>query len=323
MEHILISFFVFLLIVFCFQGIAFLTQRFWDPEARRLKKQLKSLSAETVYGDRIDILRKKRSLSKIPQLNLLLDKIPLVHKIDFLLQQANSRQPVGVFVLSSLVLALCGILLVRATFGSVLAGLPVAAVLGAVPFIYIVIKKKNRMQKFERQLPEALELMAKALKAGHGFSVGMQMAAQEFDDPLGSEFEFMINEVNLGAGIDEALKNLTARVDCPDLRFFAVSVIIQKETGGNLAEILENIGYLIRERFKLRSKIRTLTAESRISSVVLVALPLFVASALLYLNPRYLRVLGTDPIGQALVAAAVIMMIAGIIIMKFMSSVKV
>ncbi len=323
MEHILISFFVFLLIVFCFQGIAFLTQRFWDPESRRLKRQLKSLSAETVYGDRIDILRKKRSLSKIPQLNLLLDKIPLVHKIDFLLQQANSRQPVGVFVLSSLVLALCGILLVRATVGSMLAGLPVAAVLGAVPFIYIVIKKKNRMQKFERQLPEALELMAKALKAGHGFSVGMQMAAQEFDDPLGSEFEFMINEVNLGAGMDEALKNLTARVDCPDLSFFAVSVIIQKETGGNLAEILENIGYLIRERFKLRSKIRTLTAESRISSVVLVALPLFVASALLYLNPRYLRVLGTDPIGQALVAAAIIMMIAGVIIMKFMSSVKV
>jgi tight adherence protein B len=323
MEHLFISFVIFLLIVFCFQGIAFFAKKYWDPEERMLKKQLKRLSAEAGHDIRIDIIRKKRTLSKIPQLNLVLEKIPLVHKIDFLLQQANSRQPVGVFILSSLTLAVCGIFLVFAMYGRMLAGLPVAAVLGAVPFIYIVIKKKNRMQKFERQLPEALELMAKALKAGHGFSVGMQMAAQEFDDPLGKEFELVIGEVNLGAGIDEALKNMTARVDCPDLRFFAVSVIIQKETGGNLAEILENISYLIRERFKLRSKIMALTAEARISSVVLVALPLLVASALLYLNPRYLRVLGTDPIGQVLVAAALIMMAVGIILMKCLISVKV
>lgn len=323
MEHVLISFLIFLAMVIFFQGIAFALKRFWDPETRRLKRQLKLLSSEAVYAGRIDIIRKKRTLSSIPRLQALLEKAPLVRRIDFLLQQANSRQPVGVFILSSLVLALGCIFLVSAAIGSVLAALPAAVVCGAIPFLFIVMKKRARMQKFERQLPEALGLMAKALKAGHAFSVGLQMAAQEFDDPLGVEFEIVINEVNLGAGIEEALKNMTARVDCPDLRFFAVSVIIQKETGGNLAEILENISYLIRERFKLRSKVMTLTAEARISSFILVALPLAVAAALLYFNPRYLRVLGTDPIGQALVATAVVMMAAGIIIMRFMMSVKV
>lgn len=323
MEHILISFLIFISIVLIFQGIAFALKRFWDPETRKLKRQLKRLSSESVYPGRIDIIRKKRTLSSIPRLQTLLEKTPLVPRIDFLLQQANSRQPVGVFILSSLILALGCIVLVYAAIGSIAAALPAAFVCGAIPFLYIVMKKRARMLKFERQLPEALGLMAKALKAGHAFSVGMQMAAQEFDDPLGVEFEIVINEVNLGIGIDEALKNMTQRVDCPDLRFFAVSVIIQKETGGNLAEILENICYLIRERFKLRSKVMTLTAEARISSFVLVALPLFVASALLYLNPRYLRILGTDPIGQTLVATAAVMMIAGLILIRYMMSVKV
>ncbi len=323
MEHVLISFMIFVALVLSFQAAAFALKRFWDPETRKLKSQLKRLSAEAGYAGGIDISRKKRTLSSIPRFQELLEKAPLVRRIDIILQQADSRQPAGVFILLSLVLVLGCVLAVYAVMGSFIAALPAALVCGATPFLFILMKKKARMQKFERQLPEALGLMAKALKAGHAFSVGMHMAAQEFDDPLGVEFELVINEVNLGIGIDEALKNMTARVDCPDLRFFAVSVIIQKETGGNLAEILENISYLIRERFKLRSKIMTLTAESRISSCVLVALPLLVAAALLYLNPRYLRVLGTDPIGQVLVATAIIMMAAGLILMRFMMSVKV
>ncbi|MBW1745720.1 MAG: type II secretion system F family protein [Deltaproteobacteria bacterium] len=119
------------------------------------------------------------------------------------------------------------------------------------------------MEKFQRQLPEGLELIARSLKAGHAFPSSMKMAADEFDDPLGPEFEETINEINFGVNVPDALKNLAERVNCDDLKFFVISVILQRETGGNLAEIIEGLAYIIRERFKLYGKIRTLAAEGK------------------------------------------------------------
>ena len=179
------------------------------------------------------------------------------------------------------------------------------------------------MRKFERQLPDALDLVARSLRAGHAFSGGLQMVADEFDDPLGTEFQRTVAQINLGVSIEQALKNLADRVDCPDLKFFAVSVIIQRESGGNLAEILESISSLIRERFRLRGKIRTLTAEGKLSAGILVGIPFFVAFALSFMNPDYVRVLSTDPTGKILVAVALIMMGIGIAWMKKMITLKV
>jgi tight adherence protein B len=192
-----------------------------------------------------------------------------------------------------------------------------------MPFLYIYFKKKRRMEKFQRQLPDALDLVARALKAGHAFTGGLRMVAEELGDPIGTEFEKTLNEINFGVGIAEALKNIPNRVDCPDLKFFITSVIIQRETGGNLAEILTKITYLIRERFKLQNRVQVLAAEGKLSAIILIAIPFVIALALSVLNPGYIKTLFIDPIGKILVAFALIMMIIGIFVMKRMIQIKV
>lgn len=174
------------------------------------------------------------------------------------------------------------------------------------------------MKKFERQLPDAMDLISRALKAGHAFSSGLKMVADEFDDPIGTEFAKTLNEINFGVGVADALKNLPNRVDCRDIKFFVISVILQRETGGNLAEILENISRLVRERFKLQGRIASLAAEGKLSAIVLVALPFVVAFAISILNPKYIGTLFTDPIGKILIAFGLLMMIMGIFMIKRM-----
>jgi tight adherence protein B len=198
-----------------------------------------------------------------------------------------------------------------------------AAVLGMIPFLSIYFKKKRRMEKFQRQLPDAMELIARALKAGHAFTSGLRIVADELSDPVATEFEKTLQEINFGVGVPEALKNLPRRVDCPDLRFFIISVILQRETGGNLAEILEKIAHLIRERFKLQGHIRVLSAEGRLSGVILISLPFVIALALYVLNPRYVQTLFVDPIGKILITFALLMMVIGIFVMKRMLTIKV
>ena len=201
----------------------------------------------------------------------------------------------SVIVLLSLVLAVSGFSFGILATGSRPISFLIACVLGSTPFLYVWFKRKRRMQKFERQLPDALDLMSRSLKAGHAFSTGIHMMAQEFDDPVGTEFHRFERQVSLGASVEQALRALTERVRCADLRFFVVAVTIQRETGGNLAEILENISSLIKRRFKVRGRVKALTAEGRFSAMALVALPFGVALMLSFLNPRYLGVLAGRP----------------------------
>jgi tight adherence protein B len=151
----------------------------------------------------------------------------------------------------------------------------------------------------------------------------MKLAADEFDDPLGPEFDETLDEINFGVGVHDALKNLVNRVDCPDLKYFVVSVILQRETGGNLAEIIESIAHIIRERFKFKGKIRTLSAEGRLSAIILTSLPFLVAIAIRIINPEYMKALYTEPAGKVMAVVAASMMIVGIIIMKRMVQIKV
>ena len=179
------------------------------------------------------------------------------------------------------------------------------------------------MAKFEKQLPEALGLVARALRAGHSFASGMKLAAEEFGDPLGPEFENTLDEINFGVSVADALKNLAGRVDCPDVKFFVVSVILQRETGGNLAEIIEGLAHLIMERFKFRGKVRVLTAEGRLSAMILLILPFVLFGGLLLVNPEYVSHLFSDPIGIYLIEAAALMMVAGIFFIKRIIKVEV
>ncbi len=318
---IIISAAIFLVIILIAVGAYVLIKQ--NSDSKRVREQLKTLSAQTYGKPAIDITRKTRPLSSVPWLHNILSDIPFMQKIDRILQQSNLQYPLGIFLLTSLAMAFFGFLATSYTMKNNLVSLLAAFAAGVLPFFYISLKKNQRIKKFEQQLPEALDLIARSLRAGHAFSGGIQMVAQEFGDPVGSEFARVLNEINFGVGMKEALINLTERIDCDDLKFFAISVTIQRETGGDLAEILENISYLIRERFKLQSRIRALSAEGKLSAVILIAIPIFVAFSLSIVSPNYIKNLIADPLGKMLVAFSIVMTFIGIFVMKKIITIKV
>jgi tight adherence protein B len=185
------------------------------------------------------------------------------------------------------------------------------------------VKKKNRIKQFEIQLPEALELIARSLRAGHAFSSGMRVVVDNFGEPLGPEFAQALDEINFGVPVADALKNLAYRIDCAELKFFVVAVILQRETGGNLAEIIDNIAHIIRERFKFNDKIRVLSAEGKLSAFILILLPFLVIFTIRFLNPAYMNLLFEDPVGRKMVMGAGIIMAVGIYIIRRMIDIRI
>jgi tight adherence protein B len=296
----------------------------WNPEQRTVHKQLRQLVAER--GDRgsVDITRQRR-LSGVPLLNqfLLNLKSPHVQTLDRLVLQSGSKFPLGLFILLTCVLAMGGFLVMTLFTRNVILPLLVGLVLGCLPYYYLQFRKNQRLNKLQEQLPDALDMVARALKAGHALSGGFQMVALEFQDPINTEFHKLIDEINFGVSYEDALRNLSNRIDSADVKFFSMSVIIQKQSGGNLAEILESIGRLIRERLKLKGRIRVLSAEARLSAVILVVLPFVIVTAMAIINPRYLPTLLNDPVGHVLMAVSITMMIIGIVFIKRMIAIKV
>jgi tight adherence protein B len=316
--NILIGVSVFIFTILLIEGSYLFFKRVKNPELKGIRKRLRLLASEGYDSEMIISLLRKRSLSNVPWFNRLLLKIPLMRKIDRLLDQSGSRNPLGLFVLVSCLLMFVGYLLCSLVMRNVLMPIVGVLVLGSLPFFYIIIKKRRRMEKFQEQLPEAMELVARALKAGQAFSGGLKMVADESGDPIGTEFSKILDELNFGVGVPDALKNLAKRIDCPDLKFFVISVLIQRESGGNLAEILENISYLIRERFKLHGRVRTLAAEGKISAYVLIAIPFFLATFMYLVQPNYITLLITDPIGRIMLGSAFLMMVIGTFVMRKM-----
>lgn len=320
---IIIGIGIFITVILLIEGGFIAYRIFRDSEARRTKHRLRTLSAGGSGAAReIDIVR-KRLLSEVPWLSRLLLKINRAQQLDRLLEHANTRMTLGFFIFLSILLAALGIIIVLMLGMHMAIAVLIGVLFGAMPFLYLISLRQKRMEKFQEQLPDALDLMARALRAGHAFSGGMKMVAEEFDDPLGTEFRKTIDEINFGVGVDLAMKNLVLRVDCPDLQFFVVSVIIQRETGGNLAEILEKIALLVRERFKLYGKIRSLAAEGKLSAVILLALPPVMAMYFVVVQPEYVGLLISDPIGIAMIVGALIMMALGTYVMKRMIEIKV
>jgi len=279
-----------------------------------IKAKVKKFSVTASSVENQDILRNRR-LSNVGFLNKILLNIPIFSRIDRLIQQANLNYPLGFFLLLALFLMVLGFYCTTLLTRNYLIALGVALAIGVLPFFYLRMKKRERMQKFEQQLPEGLEFLARALKAGHAFTGSMQLATENFEDPLGTEFERTLDEVNFGLSTNDALKNLLDRVDLQDLRYFVVSVILQRETGGNLAEIMESIAHIIRERFKFKDKIRVLSAEGKLSGVLLCALPFLIIAYLQIVNPTYLSVLLDKPIGQIIATVSASMMCLGIFLM--------
>ena len=293
-----------------------------NPDRGKVQKRLKSIVTEDHEQGDPNILR-KRSLSGVSSLDRMLSSLPFAPRLDRLLQQADSGQTLGAFLMAMMFLALMGFMSGWFITRSYVPAFGLLVILGSLPPAFLILKKRRRMRKFERQLPDALELIARALRAGHAFSSGMQLAVDEFEDPLGTEFGHTLDEINFGVSVADALRNLSLRVDCPDLRYFIVSVVIQREAGGNLAEIIDNIASLIRERFKLRGRIQVLAAEGKLSAVILIALPFLVVLALRFVNPNYIPGLLGDPAGRAMAVGAVIMIGLGILVIKRMVSIRI
>jgi tight adherence protein B len=313
---------IFVISVIIIELLAYAYRSIRSPDRTKILKGLrKSIYTEDEQAG-TDIIR-KRVLSEIPFLNNLLLKIPGMLKLDDLISQANAKYPIGFFILFALFLALLGFLIGALVIKNQLASLVLLVMGGLFPFLYLTILKRRRIEKFKRQLPEALDLMARALKAGHAFTNGMKLAADQFDDPLGLEFSEALDEINFGISVPNALRNMAKRIDCSEIRYFVIGVILQRETGGNLAELMGILSYLIREKFKFQGKVRTLSAEGKLSAIILSALPFFIAGWLQFSNSKYLATLFMDPIGKVMILGAVLLMSLGIFVMKKMVTIEV
>ena len=225
-------------------------------------------------------------------------------------------------------ISLSGLVLIALGVGGLVAMLftmalrsPFAMLLGgglgfALPWVVLRVKRTKRMRAFEEAFPEALDLMARALKAGHAFATGLKMVADEMPEPVGPEFRKTFDEQNFGLPLKDALASLTARMPLIDVRFFSTAVMIQRETGGNLSEILENLAHVVRERFKILRQVRVYTAHGRLTGYVLLALPAFLAIALMFINPDHMQLLFREHMGHVMLAAAAVMQFVGYIWIK-------
>jgi tight adherence protein B len=322
MQQFIFGAFIFGISVIIIELLSYAYRSIRSPDRTKIMKRLRKsiyIEEEQVGAD----IMRKRVLSEIPFLNNVLLKTPGMLKLDNLISQANSKYPIGFYILFALFLSFLGFLIGVLVIKNQLVSLGLLVLGGLVPFLYLNILKHRRIAKFKRQLPEALDLMARALKAGHAFTNGMKLAADEFGDPLGPEFAEALDEINFGISVPNALRNLAKRIDCAEIRYFVVGVILQRETGGNLAELMGILSYLIREKFKFEGKVRTLSAEGKLSAIILIALPFFIAGWLQFSNPKYLETLVTDPIGKVMIIGAVLMMIMGILVMKKMVTIEV
>jgi tight adherence protein B len=209
------------------------------------------------------------------------------------------------------------------TYGSILGGLVAGLILGLPPILVMRWKQYRKAKKFERQMPDAMELLARSLRAGHTLSATLELVSQEISAPLGKEMRITFEEQRLGLSMNQAMRRMGHRVASRDLRYFVTAVLIQTETGGNLAEILENIGLIIRERMKLKSKVQGLTAEGRFSALILALLPVGTFFMLFLLNKEYIMVLLQDPLGFRLLMGGITSILMGAIVMKKMVNIKV
>jgi tight adherence protein B len=239
------------------------------------------------------------------------------------LLQADIYLGVGIFLSLVGILGSAGFILGLLLSGNFLWAAVLAVVLGSLPTLYWRWKKRRKTLLFEKQMPDAMELLARSVRAGHTLTATMELVSQEIPPPLGMEMRITYEEQRLGLSMAQALRRMGDRVDSQDLGYFVTAVLLQMETGGNLAEIMENIGFLIRERLKLKGKIRGLTAEGRFSAMILSLLPVVTFIALYFLNRKYVSTMLQEPLGVKILIAGVISVLFGAMVMKRMVNIKV
>ncbi|CAG4882899.1 Flp pilus assembly protein TadB [Georgfuchsia toluolica] len=290
------SIMAFVAVVLLIEGLYMMWNSYRGPEATKIEQRLRALSASSDSTERASVL-KNRMLSGVPAIERSLLFIPRIHHLDRFILQSGLDWTVARLLSLSLLFGV--VVYVMLSFARLLPFLQSGVALAAafLPFAYVQWKRGRRLRVLEQQLPDALDLIGRALRAGHALPSGLKMVGEEMVDPIATEFRITHDEINFGISMQQALTNLSERVPITDLRYFVVAVLIQREAGGNLTEVLGNLSNLIRNRLKFYARVKVMTTEGRMSAWILGALPFALAALFNLVNHDFISKLWTDPIG--------------------------
>ena len=312
-----------LMLVIILGSYWFFVLRLDQSEESALRERLRPEGPTKKIAKEFKLLKPVEQLSKVPQLDSMLGQMGrLTAPLQRDLTQAGMKTTVGTLLLSAACLALLGFLVVRTIAFNTLLGVGAGVCLFFVPFMYVRFKKNQRLKKFEEQFPEAIDLIARALRAGHAFTTGLAMTAEEIPAPVGEEFKLLYDRQNFGMPVPEAMRAFAARIPLIDARFFVTAVLTQRETGGNLSEVLDNLGSVIRERFKVKRQVRVLTAHGRITGWILAALPPCLAAAMFVISPTQMQILTNDPLGVQMIIVGLTLQVIGTIVIRKLVNIR-
>ncbi len=313
---------VFVAVLLLLEALHTIWKQYKSPEAKRLERRLRALSAADDRSNPTKLV-KERTLSDMPRMQRVLQTMPRAHQLDRFIVQSGLDWTVSGLLLGSATLFALGMLTTIMLRQPMELGVLLGLALASFPWLFLQRKRLQRLKRMERQLPEALDLIARALRAGHAFSASLQMAGEELTEPIAGEFRLVHDEINYGTSLHQALTNLGERVPITDLRYFIVAVLIQRESGGNLTEMLSNLSRLIRERLKLHAKVRVLSADGRMSAWILGLMPFGLAALLNLMNPEFMHPLWTDPIGISILKWLAALMVIGLLLLRRIARIRV
>lgn len=287
-----------------------------------VQKRLKR-SSGAATARRLGLEKDQPELSKVRGLNrVLLRASAVTRPLQKLIEQSDSNLSVGLFLLMSGTAALAGYAIPTLLTGLRGIGLLIGVLAVFGPFFYLRWRRSRRLLLFEEKFPEAIDLIARALRAGHAFTTGLGMVADEVPDPVGTEFKLLYDRQNFGMPLADALRSFAERIPLLDARFFATAVLTQREAGGNLSEVLDNLARVVRERFKVKRQVRVVSAHARMTGFALVGLPPVTAIAMMSVAPENAKLLISDPLGIKMVVTAIVLQITGGLIVKKMVNIE-
>jgi tight adherence protein B len=316
MQVTFLAFLVFVIVALAAFAIgSLLDQR--SARARLLRDRLadERKAPERTPEEELALMRDEQ-LSEIPALDSLLRRSPRISEIQKMLAQGGMGIRAGNF------LGLCGLAgIAAAILAYIFSGRVEFAWVGmlvgfVLPYSYASLKRQKRFQKFDELFPEAIDTLARAVRAGHAFTTALEMITDEIAEPIAGEFRQLYEEQKFGMPVRDALLNLTERVPSVDVKFFVTAVMLQRETGGNLAEILDNLSYVIRERFKIQRQVRVYTAQGRLTMALLMGMPPVIVVVMMTLNPSFIRPLFSDPIGHSLLVGGITLQTVGYFVIR-------
>jgi len=310
MAAVIAAIITFILILGIAGAVLFATRG--DSESEAVQRRLQDVSVAATSVQQVDkTLLRDATVSDVPMLNRLLLRWSGVSRLNAFIAQAGLKIKPGVLALLS---AISGVVIYFFCYEEDW-GLITAILFGllgfALPAMFVAVRRRQRLRRFEKNFPEGIDLLSRAIRAGHAVTAGLEMMSKETPQPVAGEFRIVFEEHNFGLPLRDALHNLTERVPLVDVRFFVTGLVVQKETGGNLVELLENLAAVIRERFKIRGEVRTKTAQGRFTAILLICLPPTFLLITRMLNPDYVHVLFSDPLGRTLLGVGAFLQIIG------------